>query len=62
MLSEPLQAFLVPCLRLAEVQHLGQACRAARALVLSMPEAALRQLAEVRFSWLVTAPPACMHG
>ena len=44
--SEPLQAFLVPHLRLADVQRLGQACRATRALVLSLPEAALRQLAQ----------------
>ena len=47
-LSEPLQAFLVPLLCLADVQRLGQTCRAARALVDSLPEATLRQLAKAR--------------
>ena len=51
LLSEPLQAFLVPHLRLADVQRLGQTCRAARALVLGLPEATLRQLAEARALW-----------
>ena len=50
-LSEPLQALLVPRLSLADVQRLGQTCRAARALVLGLPEATLRQLAEARALW-----------
>ena len=42
----PLQALLVPHLRLADVQRLAQTCRAARALVHGLPEATLQQLAQ----------------
>ena len=62
LLSEPLQALLVPHLRLADVQRLGQTCRATRVLVLGLPEATLRQLAEVRRASAVTAQLACMQG
>ena len=48
LLSEPLQALLVPHLRLADVQRLGQACKATRDLVHALPEAALRRLAQAR--------------
>ena len=51
----------MPHLRLADVQRLGQTCRAARALVNGFPEAALRQLAEVRATRAQTAQVACAH-
>ena len=62
LLLAPLQALLVPRLRLADVQRLGQTCRAARALVDSLPDATLRQLAQARATWLPTPRAACMHG
>ena len=57
LLSEPLQACLVPHLRLADVQRLGQACRAARALVHGLPETVLERLAQAS-AWLPGAARA----
>ena len=47
----------MPHLRLADVQRLGQACRAARALVAALPEAALQQLAQARKLRLLAVLP-----
>ena len=59
MLSEPLHAFLVPHMRLVDVQRLGQTCRAARTLVDSLPEATLQQLAQAKSQLSGTALAAC---
>ena len=62
LLSGPLQAFLVPHLRLADLQRLGQACRTARALVAALPEAALLQLAQARAWQRWPAGAACRRS
>ena len=45
----------MPRLRLADVQRLAQTCRAARALVDALPEAALQELAQARALRLLAA-------
>ena len=47
-LSNVLEALVVPCLCLADLQRLGQACVATRALVAGVPEGQLLQRAQVR--------------
>ena len=44
---------MVPRLRLGDLQSLGQACRAMRTIVHSLPDAQLQQLAQVRLGWLL---------
>ena len=46
-LTEILHTLVLPKLGLADLQALGQACRTTQAIVASLPDAALRQLAQV---------------
>ena len=47
LLAGPLQALVLPRLRLADVQSLGQTCAAVRDVTQGLPDALLTQLAEV---------------
>ena len=47
LLRGPLQALLLPRLRLADVRAFGQTCAVGRACIRSLPDALLWQLAEV---------------
>ena len=59
LLLQPLQALLMPRLRLADVQCLGQACRAMRALVHGLPDATLGRLAQARARLVLAGVYAC---
>ena len=54
-LTGVVQALVLPRLSLAELQSLGQACAATRATVHGLPDAQLRQLAQVRSCWVPRA-------